>query len=153
MQVSFWNDKNQFLFISMSVILASAESNFTSSKNLKMETTFNPSIAATYEIKANKSNTASRFISWCNQQEEYRFGWLGGILAVHGCALTPITLFAIILSGVNIALFITALVAMGMALVTNLAAMPTKIVIPVFFLSVLMDVAIIAICAINGFTY
>ena len=42
---------------------------------------------------------------------------------------------------------------MGMALVTNPAAMPTKIVIPVFFLSVLMDVAIIAICAINGFTY
>ena len=35
---------------------------------------------------------------------------------------------------------------MAMALVTNLAAMPTKVTIPIFFLSVLIDIAVIASC-------
>lgn len=93
----------------------------------------------------------TRFFNWCEGQEQYRFGWLAAALSVHGCALTPITLFAIILSGANILLFVTALVAMGMALVTNLAAMPTKVTIPIFFLSILIDLSIIISCAIVGF--
>jgi hypothetical protein len=40
---------------------------------------------------------------------------------------------------------------MGITLVTNLAAMPTKITIPVFFLSVLVDLVIIASCIAIGF--
>jgi hypothetical protein len=37
-----------------------------------------------------------------------------------------------------------------MALVTNLAAMPTKITIPVFVLSVLIDIAVIISCFAIG---
>jgi hypothetical protein len=109
------------------------------------------SVQNTYNERISKPSVFSKFINWCSSQEEYRFGWLAGILAVHGCALTPITLFAIILSGTNIIFFIAAIVAMGAALVTNLAAMPAKIVLPVFFLSVLIDLIIIVSCVVVGF--
>jgi hypothetical protein len=36
--------------------------------------------------------------------------------------------------------------AMTMSLVTNLAALPTKITIPVFFFSLMIDVAVIINC-------
>ncbi|RYY40603.1 MAG: hypothetical protein EOO08_05595 [Chitinophagaceae bacterium] len=92
-----------------------------------------------------------RFMNWCANQEQYRFGWLAAVIAIHGCALTPITLFAIILSGSSIALWATALVAMCAALVSNLAAQPTKVTIPIFFVSILVDVAIIVACLMHGF--
>jgi len=98
-----------------------------------------------------KANSWQRLINWCDRQEQYRFGWLGAILAGHGCFATPITLFAIILSGNYFAFWVLALAAMGAALITNLAALPTKITIPVFALSLLIDVAIIITCASMGF--
>lgn len=106
--------------------------------------------AAAYTASARPS-LAARFMRWCASQEQYRFGWVAGILAVHGCALTPITLFAIVLSGSNIALWVTAIIAMGSALVANLAAQPMKVTIPVFFASILVDLTIIVACLVHGF--
>ena len=117
-----------------------------------METTYNQTNTVNYTTSVSKTGTFSKFITWCEEQETYRFGWLGAIIAFHGCVLTPITLFAVILSGSNIWLFSAAIVAMGMSLVTNLAAMPTKVTIPVFFLSIVIDIVIIAACAVSGFT-
>jgi hypothetical protein len=39
---------------------------------------------------------------------------------------------------------------MGACLVVNLAALPTKITIPVFFISVLIDLVIIISCIVIG---
>jgi len=64
--------------------------------------------------------------------------------------LTPVTLFFIVLAGTNIAYFVVALVAMGMSLVTNLAAMPTRVTLPVFFLSILIDIVIVTLCIATG---
>lgn len=91
----------------------------------------------------------SRFLKWSAAQEKNRFGWLAAALAIHGCALTPITLFAVVLGGNNFVFWILALVAMGASLVTNLAALPTKITIPTFILSVMIDLAIIVFCLVN----
>ena len=49
-------------------------------------------------------------------------------------------------TGNNLYLFVLAIAAMGMTLVTNLAALPTKITIPVFVLSILIDLAIVISC-------
>jgi hypothetical protein len=117
-----------------------------------METTLQQTISTTYNQTLQKQNLFSRFISWCDGQEKYRFGWLGAALAAHGCIFTPITLFAIILSGNHFYFWILALVAMGSALITNLAALPTKITIPVFLFSILMDIAIIISCVSIGFS-
>ena len=116
-----------------------------------METITNPSIAATYTERIAKPSLWTRFIQWSSNQEQNRFGWTAGILAGHGCIVTPITLFAIILSGSNLIFFMAAIVAMMASLVTNLAAMPTKYTIPTFFLSIVIDLAIIASCVAIGF--
>jgi len=104
------------------------------------QTVYSPS----FEAVNKKQSIVSRFITWCESQEKNRFGWLGLILAIHGCVITPITLFIIVMAGNNIALWGIAMGAMAMSLITNLAALPTKITIPVFLFSVIIDLAIIA---------
>ena len=96
-----------------------------------------------YSPAIKTQSIVSRFITWCNGQEKYRLGWLAIIITIHGCILTPITVLAIVLSGNNFVLWGIAIGAMTMALVVNLAAMPTKITIPVFFFSVLLDLVVI----------
>jgi len=92
----------------------------------------------------------SRFFSWCIGQEKNRLLWLGLILALHGCIITPLTVMAVLLAGTNFALFVLAIVAMGLSLVTNLAAMPTKITIPVFALSIMVDLVVVGIALAHG---
>ena len=104
-----------------------------------------------YIISTKKQASLSRFISWCKSQEKHRLAWLAVIIAGHGCVLTPITLFAIILGGNSMVFWSMAIAAMGMSLITNLAALPTKITIPVFLFSVLIDLAIIVNCIVIGF--
>ena len=103
------------------------------------------------QITSISTSVFTRFINWCNDQQEDRLLWLGVALAGHGCVITPLTIMAVLLAGTNLVLFVLALVAMGMALVTNLAALPTKITIPVFVLSIVIDLAIIAACIAIGF--
>lgn len=92
----------------------------------------------------------SRFIKWADGQEKYRFGWTAGILAGHGCVATILTMAAIVMTGNNFIFWPFAIAGMAACVITNLAALPTKITIPVFFVSLLMDLAIIAVCLMNG---
>jgi hypothetical protein len=101
-----------------------------------------------YTPSIKTASVLSRFISWCKSQEKYRLGWLAIIIIIHGCILTPVTVSAIVLSGNNFLLWGVAIGAMTMALVVNLAAMPTKVTIPIFFFSILLDlVAIVSALA------
>jgi hypothetical protein len=106
-----------------------------------IQTSYSPS----YLTGVKKQSLVSRFFSWCESQEPYRYGWLAAIITIHGCVLAPLTLFTIFLGGNNIVFWGLAIGAFAMPLVSNLAAMPTKITIPVFFLSVLIDVVVIAL--------
>ncbi len=106
-----------------------------------LQQTYNPS----YIAARSKQSTVSQFFAWCKGQEEYRYGWLAVIIALHGCVLSPITVLAITLGSNSMILWGVAIGAMAMALVTNLAAMPTKITIPVFFFSVIIDLTVIGI--------
>jgi hypothetical protein len=115
----------------------------------KMEiTTFSPSIAASYSKETSGTSVYKRFLNWCSNQN--RLLWLGIALSAHGCIITPLTVMAILLAGTNMFLFLLAIVTMGATLVTNLAALPTKITIPVFILSTLVDIAIIISCVFMG---
>lgn len=95
---------------------------------------------------AGATSVISHFLLWCESQEKYRFGWLASIIASHGCLITPATLFFVMKSGNSPILWAFAIAAMAMSLITNLAALPTKITIPVFFLSILIDVVVILKC-------
>jgi hypothetical protein len=118
---------------------------------MKMQTTFHQTtINTTYTESFSQPSLWSKFMAFSRSQEDSRLLWVGIALAAHGCALTPVTIMATFLTGFNFALFMTAMVAMGIVLVTNLAAMPTKVTIPAFALSVLIDVAILAYCAFGA---
>lgn len=118
------------------------------SKIIHMQTMQQPYSQA-YLKSAQTQSVIASFLSWCKSQEEYRFGWLAVIIAIHGCVLTPITVLLVTLGGNSIYFWVAAISAMAMALITNLAAMSTKVTIPVFFLSVLIDITIIGISLYN----
>ena len=105
-----------------------------------LQQTYNP----TYLVERKRQSILSQFFSWCNSQEQFRFGWLAVILAVHGCVLSPMTVLLVAASGNSMVLWGFAIGAMAMCLVTNLAAMPTKVTIPVFFISIVIDLGVIA---------
>jgi hypothetical protein len=122
---------------------------------MKMATTtttarnsFTQTLNPVYTTQAPSTSVTGRFINWCKGQEHNRLLWLGVALAAHGCVITPLTVMAVLMAGAPMGLFMLAMVAMGMSLVTNLAAMPTKITIPVFALSILIDIAVV-IAALN----
>lgn len=120
------------------------EGNLPHKIEMKMATTttLNQTINATYTEDTSSNSLFKRFINWCKNQDENRFMWIGIALAGHGCILTPLTVMAVLLTGANMLLFMLAIIAMGMALVTNLAAMPTKVTIPVLVLSIIIDIII-----------
>lgn len=113
-------------------------------------TTYNPSLAGSYLKDHTKTSIYKKFLTWAEGQESNRLLWLGIALSAHGCIITPLTVMAVLLAGTNMFLFVLAIVAMGASLVTNLAALPTRITIPVFILSTLIDIAIIFSCVFIG---
>ena len=120
------------------------------SKLNHMQTAIQQTFSTTHIGAASKTSLFSRFINWCTGQDKYRYGWLGAAIAAHGCVFTPLTMFAIIMSGNNIAFWIMAILAMMMTLVSNLAALPTKYTIPIFLFSILIDVTVIIACISIG---
>lgn len=115
-----------------------------------MDTAIQQPYAPSYEATA-KTSLWVKFITWCDRQEKNRLGWLATSFMIHGCILTIATMFAIILAGNHFIFWPFVIAAMGMTVITNLAAMPTRITIPVFFFSVLVDLVIITSCIVIGF--
>jgi hypothetical protein len=107
-----------------------------------MKTLTQTSYSPTYKAPA-QFNLFSKFFTWCAGQEKNRFGWLALSLAAHGCIITPLVVALVGFTGNNFVLWMAAMVAMGITLIVNLAAMPTKVTIPTFVLSVIIDIAII----------
>lgn len=108
-----------------------------------MQTVLQQSYAGRYTQTIQKPSIWTRFITWCKNQEESRLLWLGIALTAHACFITPLALFVVMYTGNSILFFAFAIAAMAMVLVTSLAALPTKITIPTFLLSIILDVTII----------
>lgn len=116
-----------------------------------MQTTIQHQAISRPDTKTAHPSLWSRFIQWADSQEKHRFGWTAGIIAGHGCVATIITAAVIIFTGNQFIFWPITIGVMAACLIVNLAAMPTKIIIPVFFASLLIDLLIIAICLSNGF--
>jgi hypothetical protein len=93
----------------------------------------------------------TRFMTWTESQERNRLAWTAIILTGHGCIITIATLLAIIYAGNAFIFWPFAIGAMAASLIVNLAALPTRITIPVFIGSLLIDLTIIALCLMHGF--
>ena len=114
-----------------------------------METTVKHVYA--HHLDNTKVSVWKKFIDWCISQEKNRLGWLAAAITLLGCVLTIFTMFAVVLAGNHFIFWPFIIGGMGITLIVNLSAMPTKITIPVFFFSVLMDLAIIISCIAMGF--
>ena len=93
-----------------------------------------------------------KFITWCNGQQENQLGWLAVSFMVRGCIFVPMTIIIIAMSGNNFIFVALALGAMIVAITVNLATLPTKITLPVFFFTLVLDVAIIIACLLHDLT-
>lgn len=116
-----------------------------------MGITIEKEFAPAYEHQKTQASIWKRFIKWADTQEEYRFGWTAFAIAGHGCVFTILTVMIILLTGNNFIFWPFAIGAMAAVLISNLAAAPTRITLPILFFSLLIDIAIIAICIANGF--
>ena len=109
-------------------------------------------MAATIEQPVSASfseskNIVTTFLTWSKEQEPHRILWVGVALATHGCIITPLTIMALLMlstGDVPMISFTMVMLSMVMVLVTNLAALPTKITIPVYVLSFITDMVILA---------
>src|ERR1041385_1620361 len=106
-----------------------------------METLQHPFTATGIDSVA-KTSVIQKILIWCKDQERNRLLWLAAMLTIHGCVITPITILLITLAGNSIILWPFAMLAMAMTVVTNLAALPTKITIPTFFISLVIDLVL-----------
>ncbi len=116
-----------------------------------MQTVIQHRYAPAHSQANSKPSLWKRFMTWSDQQEKNRLGWTAFAIAGHGCVFTIFTVMVVLLTGNNFIFWPFIIGAMAACLIVNLAAMPTKITIPVLFLSLLIDVAIIAISLFNGF--
>ena len=116
-----------------------------------MQGTIHHSYTASYNRAEKKTSLWKKFMTWADGQEENRFGWTAIAIAGHGCVFTIITSMMILFTGNHFIFWPFAIGAMAACVVVNLAAMPTKITIPVFFFSLLIDLFIIVMCLTNGF--
>jgi len=116
-----------------------------------MQSTIHHPYAASYNRAEKRTSLWKKFINWADGQEEHRFGWMAIAIAGHGCVFTIITSMMVLFTGNHFIFWPFVIAAIVACLVANLAAMPTKITIPVFFFSLLIDLVIIVICLTNGF--
>ena len=116
-------------------------------------TTYNPTLTGNYTEKASKTSIYTIFMNWCNNQQHNRLLWLAVVLLAHGCILTPLTVVIALAAGTSLVLFTLATAAMAMVLVVNLAALPTRITLPVFLLSIFIDLGIVIASAVLGFNF
>ena len=116
-----------------------------------MDTLIRHTITPSYTETHYRYSLWKQFITWAKGQEENRLLWLAVAIIGHGCIITIMTMLAIIFSGNHFVFWPFAIAAMSITVVSNLAALPTRITIPIFFISILIDVAIIIGCIVIGF--
>ena len=86
------------------------------------------------------------FFTWCTKQETNKLFWMAISMLLQSCVLVPITWVALYQADKSIIYYTMPMLAIVMCLVTNLAALPTRITIPVFILSVVIDLLVLAVC-------
>jgi hypothetical protein len=83
-----------------------------------------------------------KLIAYAESQQEKRLLWSAISVLGHGTIFTIATFATVILTGNDFYLLAATCLTMSMVLVVNLAALPTKYTIPIFFFSLLTDIII-----------
>lgn len=93
-----------------------------------------------------KKSFLSNFFVWCtNEEAEHHFMWTGIALTSQGAVFFPITMFAMFATGASFWLMLAPIISLAMVVVPNLAGLSTKYTIPIYVLSIIIDVLAIAV--------
>lgn len=88
----------------------------------------------------------SRFFHWAAKEDQtHHIGWVGFTVMSMAGVFFPGTMAVIGMNGGAFGLVMAAMIAFVLVVVTNLAALPTKYTIPLFFLAVLTDLVVMAL--------
>ena len=101
--------------------------------------------------QATNSSLIHQFMAWAESKEPVRLTYLAGMLIIHGNITAPLALFSMFLVDGGLFQLIVITVFSFTILVVNLAALPTKITLPVYIASTLAVAALIIINFINAF--
>lgn len=99
-----------------------------------------------HQLNIPRKSVLTTFIKWSTKQEPKRLSWLATILVTQACIMVPVTLFVLSHTEMDFIFWVMPVIAIVMCLVTNLAALPTKITIPVFFISIAIDLFVLVSC-------
>jgi hypothetical protein len=84
------------------------------------------------------------FIMWCSQQdEEHHIGWVGFSIVLMAVIFFPVTMMCILFHGASFPLMIGAMVSLDLVVITNLAALSTRYLIPFLIAGMLIDLIVI----------
>src|SRR5262250_1360752 len=84
-------------------------------------------------------NLVQKFKAFCEGQEKNKLGWTAITMAGQTFLLVPLTLLAVYSNGNLFALWIPIILSSFAVAISNLASLPTKFLIPIFCLSVLIN--------------
>src|SRR4030095_3208221 len=120
-----------------------AQSNIGTDKNGAQA--YNAAVEAIAVEGGKISNLFRNFKEFIDGQQEKRLGWAVSATAVQVFVLVPITLLAVAFNGNEFGFWIPVIITSFFVALCNLMALPTKIVIPAFFTSVMINAAVIAL--------
>ncbi|HZX58589.1 MAG TPA: hypothetical protein VFE54_07675 [Mucilaginibacter sp.] len=99
-----------------------------------------------YQPASRNPSALTRFFNWAAREDQsHHIGWVGATVIAMGGVFFPGTMAVIGFNGGSFGLIIAAMIAFVVVVVTNLAALPTKYTIPLFFLAVLADIVVMAL--------
>ncbi len=105
-----------------------------------------PALVQQYYTNTRSKSIARQFYEWCDKQEKERFLWTGISLMGYIGTLIPLALLAVVFSGNNFMLWIIISATAPVILTVNLAALPTKVILPVLFSVVFINLMVILYC-------
>ena len=76
--------------------------------------------------------------------------WIGSVLGVHGCILTPITLAFVIFAGIQTWMLALTASSIMLSLVAVLSAVPMKNAIPVWTISLFTNIVLVVSSIASG---
>ena len=94
-------------------------------------------------LRKHPETIVTRFLNWTKEEEKNRLAWLGVSLIMMTAVFFPVTMVSILLHGAAFQLIIGAMFSLILAVVPNMAALPTRYTIPAFFTGVLIDIILI----------
>lgn len=100
---------------------------------------------ALHQIKFIIMTAQQKVIHWADGLQVQRLPILAAMLTIHGCVTVPLTMVLMNFAGVTIASLSIVVLATFAILVTNLAALPTKITVPTYLIATAIHLAVIFI--------